>query len=127
MTFKEEYEQLIKKRDNLLNERKNKEEQIKKLNQLIDYYSWTYNSCLFEENCYNENILSYRKLLNRPKNHSLLDFSFFDNNFNKYYLNRIKYFEKKIEETKKKKNSVGNLIVIKKRERDIVSFPESII
>lgn len=118
MNLKEEYNELIIRRNNLLREKEINEEKIEKLNKLIDYYTWAYNSCLFEENRYNESISSYKKKMERPKRCSLLDFSFFDTNFDKYFVNRIEFFEKKLEEIVKKKNNVRNIIAIKKRQRN---------
>ena len=74
MMLEEEYKQLIMKRDNLLKEKHINEEKIEKLNKLIDYYTWIYHSCLYEQNYYEENVLSYKKILNRPKSHNFFNF-----------------------------------------------------
>ncbi len=117
MTFEEEYNELIMKRDNLLKEKEINSEKIEKLNQLIDYYIWAYNSILYEENYYHETVLSCQKMLNRKKQPSIFYFSLFDANFNRYYLNKIEYLKNKIKEVQKKKNSIENIMIIKKRER----------
>ena len=117
MTLEDEHDQLIRRRENLLKERKINAREIEKLNKTIDYYIWMYNSLLYEENDYNESVLSYRRMLNRSKERNLLDFPFFDTNFDRYYLSRIQHFEQKILEVSKKRESVDNLITIKKSER----------
>ncbi|MBR2833576.1 MAG: hypothetical protein IKE75_04025 [Bacilli bacterium] len=110
-------EELLKERERLLKQKEINTKKLDKINSLIEYYTWSYNSLLYEKSCYNDNIYSYKKILNRSKVKSLFDFSLFDTNFDKYFIKRIEYFEKKIEVVDKKKSSISNLIVIKKGEK----------
>ena len=95
MTLIEEYKSLIMKRDNLLREKEINKEKIDQLNELIDYYKWVYNSCLYEENYYNESITSYSKMLKKSKYNNLFDFSLFLNGLDKYFSLRIESLKKR--------------------------------
>lgn len=112
------YNELLETREKLLSAKEINNEKIKKCNELIDYYSWALNSCLFEKRSYEENVASYKRIINRPKSQTLFDFPLFDSNtIHNYCKRRIDDFEEKIDELDKKKNSISNLITIKKGEK----------